>query len=209
MGSRLRNWITLDNGSTISLFSNPRLVEDIQESEKTLVLATNAGVKNSNQEATVPGFGKVYYDKDTIAKIFGFSDLKKKYRITYDSNKEDAFVVHRKNGNIKFECSPEGLYQYEVSKDYKENIKETNDHGISNLVATVNENRKGYTLRQYKCTKEARKLYHIIGAPTMENFKSLLQMNIIKNCPVTVEDTNIAREIFGRDVSSLKGKSTR
>ncbi len=43
----------------------------------------------------------------------------------------------------------------------------------------------------------------------MENFKSLLQMNIIKNCPVTVEDTNIATEIFGRDVSSLKGKSTR
>ncbi len=31
MGSRQRNWITLDNGSTISLFSNPRLVEDIQE----------------------------------------------------------------------------------------------------------------------------------------------------------------------------------
>jgi hypothetical protein len=43
----------------------------------------------------------------------------------------------------------------------------------------------------------------------IENFKSLLRMNIIKNFPVTVEDVNIADTIFGPDVSSLKGKSTR
>ncbi len=34
-------------------------------------------------------------------------------------------------------------------------------------------------------------------------------MNIIKNCPVTVEDVNMADQIFGPDMSSLKGKSTR
>jgi hypothetical protein len=49
----------------------------------------------------------------------------------------------------------------------------------------------------------------IVGTPTMENFKSLLRMNVIKNCPVTVEDINIAEKIFGPDVSSLKGKSPR
>jgi hypothetical protein len=34
-------------------------------------------------------------------------------------------------------------------------------------------------------------------------------MNVIQNCPVTVEDVNIADKIFGPDMSSLKGKSTR
>mgnify|MGYP002176679840 FL=1 len=208
MGTRLKNWITLDNGSTLSLFSNPQLVEDIRTTDKTLVLATNAGIKHSNQEATVPGFGKVYYDKDAIANIFGFSDLKKKHRITYDSDKEDAFIVHMDDEIIKFECSPEGLYQYEVTKGYKKNLNNV-ELDTSNLVTTVNENRKGYTLRQYERAKEARKLYHIIGTPTMDNFKSLLRMNIIKNCPVTVDDINIAEKIFGPDVSSLKGKSTR
>ena len=43
----------------------------------------------------------------------------------------------------------------------------------------------------------------------MENFKALLRMNAIHNCPVTVEDVKIAERIFGPDMSSLKGKSTR
>jgi hypothetical protein len=43
----------------------------------------------------------------------------------------------------------------------------------------------------------------------MNNFKSLLWMNVIQNCPVTVEDVNISENIFGPDMSSLKGKSTR
>jgi hypothetical protein len=34
-------------------------------------------------------------------------------------------------------------------------------------------------------------------------------MNIIQNCHVTVEVVNIADKIFGPDMSSLKGKSTR
>jgi hypothetical protein len=89
---RLKNCITLDNGSTLSLFSNPELVQDIRTTKTSLSLATNAGVKQSNQEAFVPGFGKVFYDKDAIANIFGFSDLKQKHRITYDSEKEDALA---------------------------------------------------------------------------------------------------------------------
>jgi hypothetical protein len=74
---RLKNCITLDNGSTLSLFSNPDLVQDIRTTDTILALATNAGVKKSNQEALVPGFGKVYFDKDAIANIFCFSELKK------------------------------------------------------------------------------------------------------------------------------------
>jgi hypothetical protein len=59
-------------------------------------------------------------DEDAMTNIFGFSDLKKKHRITYDSNKEDAFLVHMDNKVIKFECSPTGYtnirYQRVTSK---------------------------------------------------------------------------------------------
>jgi hypothetical protein len=34
-------------------------------------------------------------------------------------------------------------------------------------------------------------------------------MNAIRNCPVTTEDVNIAKKIFGPNMLSLKGKLTR
>ena len=76
-------------------------------------------------------------------------------------------------------------------------------------MTTLSENRKGYTDRQYDRAKTAQKLYHIVGMPTVENFKALLCMNTIQNCPVMVEDMKIAERIFGPDMSSLKGKLTR
>ena len=48
-----------------------------------------------------------------------------------------------------------------------------------------------------------------MGTPAVKNFKSLLKANMIKNCPVTIEDVNIAEKIFGPSMSSLKGKSMR
>jgi hypothetical protein len=166
----------------------------------TLELAANAGTKMTKQVADVPGFGTVWYD-DAIANIFGLSDLKKKHRITFDSEKEDAFIVHTDNGNMKFKCNPEGLYTFKVSDNY---LKKE-----SHLINTVRENRAGYTQRQFEQAKRARELYHIVGTPTIETFKTLIKMNAIRNCPVTTEDVNIAEKIFGADMSSLKGKSTR
>ena len=44
------------------------------------------------------------------------------------------------------------------------------------------------------------KLYHILGAPAVENFKKILKQNIIKNSPVTIEHVNMAEHIFRKDV---------
>ena len=119
---------------------------------------------------------------------------------------ENAFLVHQPDKIIKFEHTSEGLYTYRVDKDYKTSLKEK---GSSNLVTTLSENWRGYINRQYDRAKTAWKLYHIIGMPTVENFKALLCMNTTQNCPVTVKDVKIAERIFGPDMLSLKGKSTR
>jgi hypothetical protein len=116
-----------------SLFGNPNMVKNIRESKTTLELAMNARTKTTKQVTDVPGFGMVWYDKTAIANIFGLSDLKKKHRITFDSEKEDAFIVHTDKGNMKFKCNPEGLYTFEVSNKYLQ--KE------SHLINTVKENR--------------------------------------------------------------------
>ena len=43
----------------------------------------------------------------------------------------------------------------------------------------------------------------------MTNMKAVIRQNLIRNCPVTTEDVNLAEEIFGPDISTLKGRFTR
>ena len=66
-----------------------------------------------------------------------------------------------------------------------------------------------FTKRQYKQAREARRVYNIIGNPSLNDFKSIIKMNAIKDCPITLEDSDIAERIFGKNIASLKGKTTR
>ena len=202
----MKDDIILNNGSTLSIFANPELVEGIHKSNSTLEMATNAGTRLTNQEANVTGFGTVWYDEGDKTNIFSFTELVEKHRITFDSSVENVFLVHQPDKIVKFKCTPEGLYMYRVDKDYKKSLKEM---GSSNFVTTLSENWKGYTDQQYDRAKTARKLYHIIEMPTVENVKALLHMNAIQNCPVMVKDVKMAERIFRPDMPSLKGKLMR
>jgi hypothetical protein len=43
----------------------------------------------------------------------------------------------------------------------------------------------------------------------MNDFKWVIQSNKIKDCPVTVQEIYVAREIWGKNIAALKGKTTR
>jgi hypothetical protein len=77
------------------------------------------------------------------------------------------------------------------------------------FINTLEENKKFYTQHQFEQAKRARELFHSLGTPLINDMKALIRMNTIKNNPVTTEDVDIAKKIFGPDISSLKGKTTR
>ena len=125
--------------------------------------------------------------------------------------------MHTNDKKIKFVC--EGcLYYYTPTQKYLNavaGIKGMNEEDAeilqqqSYVITSVTENSLGYTNRQFEQAKRARRLYHTVGAPTVENFRYMLRSNIIKDCPVTEKDARIAEKIFGPDVGTLKGKTTR
>jgi hypothetical protein len=126
---------------------NPDLVTNKKVTNTPVSMTTNAGSKKIELEATIPGFGTTRYDPNQIANIYGFSHMADKHRITYDSDKEDAFLVHSHDGIIKFERSPDGLYVYRPTTKFRDKVanlkRQTPPTEISSLISTVKENSKG------------------------------------------------------------------
>ena len=77
------------------------------------------------------------------------------------------------------------------------------------MVSSVAENKRFFTDREFERAKQAQKLLHALGTPSSADLKHILKVNGIRNCPVTTTDIALAEKIFGPDIGTLKGKTTR
>ena len=197
---KLRTWLLLDNQSTDNIFCNRKYLQNIRQTKETLDLTSNGGTLKINHKANFPGFGEVWYDPRGVTNIISQADVERKgYEVVYD-NKKQEYIVSGKRGKIYFQLSPEGLYYM--------SLEPLQSKGIT-LVETVEQNKMGFSKRQVERADRAKRLYEMIGFPSMKDYKTILQMNGIRNCPVTVDDVKICEKIYGPSVPALKGKSVR
>ena len=71
-----------------------------------MIMSTNGGEAFLNKEGDVPGYGACYVDAKQMANIFGLFHMSKQHRITMDTDIENAFIVHFKDGRtVKFEAT--------------------------------------------------------------------------------------------------------
>src|SRR5210317_193221 len=195
--SNLKEWFLLDSQSTIDIFCNLSLLNNIETVKNGITLQTNAGEIYINKMGNLNGYGKVWCDERAITNILCLNNIKKLYRVTYDSASDDTFIFHKNNSLIKFTCSQNGLYFHDT------------DNGQIHLLNTVEENMAGFSEHQINRAKKARDLYAMVGYPTVKDFIAMIKNNMLMNCLVTVEDIKNAEKIFGPDIHVLKGKTVR
>jgi hypothetical protein len=146
----------------------------------------------------------VWFHPGGIANIFLLINVKAKYHVTYDSRGGDSpnkFCVHTENGDQrKFKQSRRGLYYLDTADP---------EHHTVIAISTVESNKSKYTDRYYSRAKLAHKVQILVGRPALKDFLRFIDGNSIPNCPITRQDAINAQAIFGRDIGSIKGKTTR
>jgi hypothetical protein len=149
----------------------------------------------------VEGYNKtVWFSTRAITYIIALRNLIEQYRIIYDSDNL-MFVVHRESAskpNMEFRMHESGLHYYDTRKEQQ----------IA-FVNTVSENKTGFTKRQIKCAELAQNMYKTLSYRSMKDFKWVIHSNQIKDCPITIQDIDVAMKILGKNIASLKGETTR
>jgi len=198
-------WILLDSASTVSIFANKSLLKNIRHcgSIEGLTIHTNGGTTVTHLIGDLPGFGPVWYDGGSLANILSFSEVRKKFRITVDTQDKPVMIVYKKNGDqLEFIETKGGIYYYDVKP--KTGIKNYS------FVTTVAQRRALYTARQLKQADIAWRFYAMIGRPSHAFFIKIIRERYGKNCSITVAaDANIALEINGSNRAAIRGKTKR
>ena len=107
-------------------------------------------------------------------------------------------MVHKPGGPRRFKATSDGLYMMEVN-DLMKPVGRA-------FLQTVKDNKQGYSKRAILRAKKAKEFYGIVQYPSIRDFKEMLRHNLIKNCPVKVEDVDNMINIYGPSVAALNGQ---
>ena len=196
-----KTWILLDNQSTVDVFHNSSLLKNIREADSYMDIHCNAGVTSTNLIGDLPGYGTVWYHPNGIANILSLARVRERgYKVTFDSQHGNSFHVTKPDGTVRvFNQSDRGLYFMETTANGNQ----------TTLVNTVADNQTRYNKRDYSQAVLARKIQGLIGRPSTRQYMSIVDSNLLPNCPVNRKDINAAEDIFGPDIGNLKGKTVR
>ena len=107
--------LLLDSCSTVDLFCNKNLVTKIWKSKNSMIVKVNGGNLKTHKKEYVKNYGKVWFDERATTNIMSLKNAKEKFRVTYESDRDGTFTIHKPNGvNINFGIHRDRLHYHDT-----------------------------------------------------------------------------------------------
>jgi hypothetical protein len=193
--------ILLDSQSSMDILCNTALVSKTIKTNSSMRLKSNLETMVISRRSTMTGYNKnVWFSTRAITNIIALSNLIDQYRVAYTCD-DFMFAVHQESenkSNMEFRMHESGLHYYDPRKE---------NH--LTFVNTVSKNSGGFTKRQIKGMDTTRTLNKTLRYQFMKDLNWVIQGNHNKDCPMTVQDIDVALKIWSKNIAALKGKTTR
>jgi hypothetical protein len=213
-----KHLLHLDSQSSTNVINNKRILVSgtIRKAAKAIVL--NGVDKDTpgiaiDRVGDMKDIGEVYYSPKAAANILSFAAMTDAgAEISYDE-KHGRFTMRPKGSeNIYSFCRQdkpgcEGKF-YVCDTRTMIAQKPTSHPQIDRaMVATVSENMQKYSKREVESAGAARELLARMGYPSVDNAIDMIRGS--DNIKVTERDFRVAHDIWGKDVTSMRGKTKK
>jgi hypothetical protein len=209
------NDVVFDNGSTIHLIKNPKLLTEIQDTESPIIVngvQSDADGVRVNQQGKFGDIGTVYYSENASANILSMSGLVDSgANVKYDQ-KQNRFTVQPKGSSKIYSfyrkkiAGNESKFYVCIIDTMVAKFPTNHPKQEDTLVTTVAQNLVKYTKREVLGARKARELLARLGYPSVENAIAMLRDG--SGFDVTPYDFQVPDAIWGPDIASLRGKTT-
>ena len=196
-------WLLIDSCSTVDIISSTELLHGIHKVSNPIRVWCNAGVTTLDRMGYLGDYPQpVCYNPDGGANIMSMFNISQHNHLSMNTHEANTILMHHHNGNVTvFTPSSNGLYKHALSNNESIN-------GFWSCIQTVSECKDHYTQHEIKTANQARRFQNIIMRPSD---RELMDVSIehIANCPITQRAIHIAKDIYGPNLGSLKGKTVQ
>jgi hypothetical protein len=131
-------------------------------------MSSNGGGLHITKECMILGYEFwMWFTERAMTNIICLKNIIHLYRVTYDSKRRTAFIVHGEEfglPNMVFDMHPRGLHVHFPEKT----------GGKYSFVQTVADNMKLFTKQQIEGALKVRHLYKTLAYPSNADFEAML-----------------------------------